>query len=261
MRDRPAGRAVMRQVWEQLGFLHWPVDAAALARLLPPGLDVDLFEGVAYVGIVPFTIPLTRAAAFGARIAPAFHEINVRTYVHRGGRDPGVWFFSLDATSLLAVAGARVAYRLPYFAADIAMEVTTDPGTGLLAVEVPLRPAPIARGVPRAVPAGRAGGRGRAGLARALPGRALPPVFVVGRRAADRARPPRAVPAATGRRRRRRADADVRGGPAAGGRARATRRWCTTPEASTSRSSAPALTTARGPIGQGPSKFAGVTQW
>ena len=89
MRDRPAGRAVMRQVWEQLGFLHWPVDAAALARLLPPGLDVDLFEGVAYVGIVPFTIPLTRAAGFGARIAPAFHEINVRTYVHRGGRDPG----------------------------------------------------------------------------------------------------------------------------------------------------------------------------
>jgi uncharacterized protein YqjF (DUF2071 family) len=119
MRDRPAGRAIMRQVWEQLGFLHWPVDAAALARLLPPGLDVDLFEGVAYVGIVPFTIPLTRAAGFGARIAPAFHEINVRTYVHRGGRDPGVWFFRLDAPSLLAVAGARVAYRLPVVGSEL----------------------------------------------------------------------------------------------------------------------------------------------
>jgi uncharacterized protein YqjF (DUF2071 family) len=66
-------------------------------------------------------------------MAPAFHEINVRTYVHRGGRDPGVWFFSLDATSRLAVAGARAAYRLPYFAADIAREVTTDPATGFLA--------------------------------------------------------------------------------------------------------------------------------
>src|SRR3982750_4071621 len=79
MRDRPEGRPVMRQVWEQLGFLHWPVDAAALACLLPPGLEVDLFEGVAYVGIIPFTIPLTEVAAIGARMAPAFHELNVRT--------------------------------------------------------------------------------------------------------------------------------------------------------------------------------------
>jgi uncharacterized protein YqjF (DUF2071 family) len=54
-------------------------------------------------------------------MAPAFHEINVRTYVHRGGRDPGVWFFSLDATSRLAVAGARLGYGLPYFAAAIAL--------------------------------------------------------------------------------------------------------------------------------------------
>jgi len=134
-RERPTGRPVMRQVWEQLGFLHWPIAAEVIARLLPPGLEVDTFDGVTYVGIVPFTIPLTRAAALGAPMAPAFHEINVRTYVHRGGRDPGVWFFSLDATSLLAVAGARVAYRLPYFPADIAMEVTTDPETGLLAVK------------------------------------------------------------------------------------------------------------------------------
>jgi hypothetical protein len=54
-------------------------------------------------------------------LAPAFHEINLRTYVHRGGRDPGVWFFSLDAASRLAVAGARAVYRLPYFHARIRM--------------------------------------------------------------------------------------------------------------------------------------------
>ena len=217
MRERPAGRAVMRQVWEQLGFLHWPVDAAALAPLLPPGLDVDVFEGVAYVGIVPFTIPLTRAAAFGARIAPAFHEINVRTYVHRDGRDPGVWFFSLDATSLLAVAGARVAYRLPYFAADIALEVTTDPGTGLLAVKYRCgrRRSPAAFHA-RYLPVGPVAAAAP-GTLEHLPGRAVSPVFVVGRRPADRARPPHPVPATTGRRRRRRADADVRGRPASAG--------------------------------------------
>jgi uncharacterized protein YqjF (DUF2071 family) len=40
-------------------------------------------------------------------------QINVRTYVRRGGV-PGLWFFSLDATNPVAVWGARLAYRLPY---------------------------------------------------------------------------------------------------------------------------------------------------
>lgn len=109
----------MRQVWRHLGFLHWPVDRDAVARLLPPTLEVDTFAGAAYLGIVPFTIPLTRTPRLGVPMAPAFHEINLRTYVHRGGSDPGVWFFSLEATSRLAVAGARLAYGLPYFHARI----------------------------------------------------------------------------------------------------------------------------------------------
>jgi uncharacterized protein len=125
MRERPPGRPVMRQIWRHLAFLHWPVEQGDVARLLPPGLDVDTFDGAAYVGIVPFTIPLTRSGLLGIPMAPAFHEINLRTYVHRGGRDPGVWFWSLDATSRLAVAGARLFYRLPYFTADI----TLDDGT------------------------------------------------------------------------------------------------------------------------------------
>ncbi len=123
VRERPQGRAVMRQLWRHLGFLHWPVPPAAIAPHLPPGLRVDTFDGAAYVGVVPFTIPLTRTALGGLPIAPAFHELNVRTYVHRDGRDPGVWFFSLDAASRLAVAGARVAYGLPYFHARMSMEV------------------------------------------------------------------------------------------------------------------------------------------
>ncbi|HXU06893.1 MAG TPA: DUF2071 domain-containing protein [Polyangia bacterium] len=135
MRERPDGRPVMRQIWEHLAFLHWPVTPDQMPGLLPPGLELDTFEGVAYVGIVPFTIPLTRTARLGAPMAPAFHEINLRTYVHRGGRDPGVWFFSLDATSRLAVAGARLAYKLPYFAADITMKVATDAASGHATVD------------------------------------------------------------------------------------------------------------------------------
>jgi uncharacterized protein YqjF (DUF2071 family) len=126
-RARPTGAPVMRQRWCRLGFFHWPVDPAAIARLLPPGLDVDTFDGVAYVGLVPFTIPLSRSARLGLPICPPFHEANLRTYVHRGGRDPGVWFFSLDAQSRLAVAGARLAYRLPYFHARMSMEVAGAP--------------------------------------------------------------------------------------------------------------------------------------
>jgi hypothetical protein len=126
LRERPPGRRVMRQIWRHLGFLHWPVAPEEIARSLPRGLEVDTFGGAAYVGIVPFTIPLTRTGRLGVPIAPAFHEINLRTYVHRGGRDPGVWFYSLDATSRLAVAGARIGYGLPYFAADITLREAGD---------------------------------------------------------------------------------------------------------------------------------------
>jgi uncharacterized protein YqjF (DUF2071 family) len=129
VRERPPGRAVMRQIWRHLAFLHWPIAPAAIAPLLPPGLDVDTFAGDAYVGLVPFTIPLTRTALGGVPMAPAFHELNLRTYVHRAGRDPGVWFFSLDAASRLAVAGARFAYGLPYFHARMRMDVAGGEGT------------------------------------------------------------------------------------------------------------------------------------
>jgi hypothetical protein len=125
MREPTGAPAVMRQVWSHLAFLHWPVEPAAVAPLLPRGLEVDLFEGRAYVGVVPFTI--------GGLLR--FHEINVRTYVHRGGRDPGVWFFSLDAASRLAVAGARLAYKLPYFFAQIEMAVVAPTEAGGLVID------------------------------------------------------------------------------------------------------------------------------
>ena len=124
---RSKARQVMRQVWRHLGFLHWPIASAAIAPLLPPGLEVDTFDGVGYLGVVPFTIPLSRTPRLGLPVAPAFHELNLRTYVHRDGRDPGVWFFSLDATSRLAVAGARLGYHLPYFHAGISMELSEGP--------------------------------------------------------------------------------------------------------------------------------------
>lgn len=101
--------------WRDLAFLHWRVDAALLQRLLPAGLSCDTFDGCGWVGVVPFRMAATRVRWLPPVPTTAgFLELNVRTYV-RAGERPGVWFFSLDAASRLAVGGARAGFGLPYF--------------------------------------------------------------------------------------------------------------------------------------------------
>jgi len=108
-----------RQSWHDLLFAHWPVDVRALRERVPAGLELDLYDGQAWVGIVPFD--MTNVAP---RFVPAvpgisgFPELNVRTYVTVGGK-PGVYFFSLDAESAIAVRLARAMLKLPYFTASI----------------------------------------------------------------------------------------------------------------------------------------------
>jgi uncharacterized protein YqjF (DUF2071 family) len=112
----------MRMRWCDLLFAHWSMDPDALRRLLPAGLDLDLFAGHAYLGAVPFTMQ-----GVSPRLVPdvphlhAFPELNLRTYVTHGGK-PGVWFFSLDAGQRLAVRVARRFFHLPYF--DARFEIT-----------------------------------------------------------------------------------------------------------------------------------------
>jgi uncharacterized protein YqjF (DUF2071 family) len=118
----PAGPWVMAQSWHDLLFAHWPVDAAVLWPLLPSQLQVDTFEGQAWLAVVPFR--MTGVRLRGTPAMPwlsAFPELNVRTYVTTGGK-PGVWFFSLDAANSLAVAIARAWFRLPYFRARMSCE-------------------------------------------------------------------------------------------------------------------------------------------
>ena len=107
----------MRQTWNALLFAHWPVPPAALAARLPPGLTLDTFGGEAWLGLVPFRMtgvrlrglpPIPTAARLG--------EVNLRTYVTVGGK-PGVWVFSLDDESPLAVAVARATFFLTYYRA------------------------------------------------------------------------------------------------------------------------------------------------
>src|SRR3954462_5743825 len=110
----PSGPWTLAQSWEDLLFAHWRVDAGQVRKLVPPGLELDEHDGSAWLGVTPFvltgfrlrgTLPLPRVSAFP--------ELNVRTYVTVDDR-PGIWFFSLDTPSRLAVEGARRAYKLPY---------------------------------------------------------------------------------------------------------------------------------------------------
>ncbi|MEO8382673.1 MAG: DUF2071 domain-containing protein [Acidobacteriota bacterium] len=124
----PDQMVLLHQNWHHLLFLHWEVPVGELQALLPSRLTVDTFEGKAYVALVPFSLSGVRAT-----LTPAlpwishFHEINVRTYVHAKGSDPGVWFFSLDASSKLAVAAARAAYKLSYYEAEMKFEAGRGP--------------------------------------------------------------------------------------------------------------------------------------
>ena len=117
----PGGLWRMAQRWNDLLFAHWPIAAAELAPLLPASLVPDTFDGHAWVGVVPFRMDQVRSRAAGSRTltvpgTASFPELNLRTYVRsRLTGESGVYFFSLDAASLLAVMGARTLFHLPYF--------------------------------------------------------------------------------------------------------------------------------------------------
>jgi uncharacterized protein YqjF (DUF2071 family) len=113
----------MGQTWEDLLFAHWRVPAEELRRHVPAELEVEEADGSAWLGLTPFRVTSLRAR--GALPLPgvsSFLELNVRTYVRAGDGRPGIWFFSLDASSRLAVQAARRSYRLPYFHARLTLE-------------------------------------------------------------------------------------------------------------------------------------------
>ncbi|WP_434386747.1 YqjF family protein [Melittangium boletus] len=129
---RPDERPVMYQRWRHLLFLHWSLPVDVVAPLLPKGLTLDTFDGRAWIGLVPFTMRGVRPRGLPAvGFLSDFHETNVRTYVHAGGKDPGVWFFSLEAANAIAVRLARAWFKLPYHYARMSLDLA--PAGGSLA--------------------------------------------------------------------------------------------------------------------------------
>jgi uncharacterized protein YqjF (DUF2071 family) len=117
----PATPWVMGQTWDDLLFVHYRVPIETLRPLVPEGLEVQEHSGTGWLSVTPFVITGLRARGLlPLPYASSFRELNVRTYVTRDEK-PGIWFFSLDASSQIAVEAARRLYRLPYFRADISV--------------------------------------------------------------------------------------------------------------------------------------------
>lgn len=113
---RPPKDPVMRQSWERLFFAHARCDADRLAASLPAGLELQTFDGDAWLGFVPFAM---RSLRFSSLPWPDFFETNLRTYVNHPVHGPGVWFYSLDASGYLPCLAARNSFNLPYCCAGL----------------------------------------------------------------------------------------------------------------------------------------------
>ncbi len=114
---------VMCQSWRDMTFLHWAYDPDVVERLLPDGLEPELWDGAAWVGLTPFRVERARPPL----VPPLprfsyFPETNVRTYaIGPTGRD-GIWFLTLEVDSLITMVGARVGYGVAYRWAEMRVE-------------------------------------------------------------------------------------------------------------------------------------------
>lgn len=111
----PVPRPMMVHRWQRVGFVHRPYEPHLVQRLLPPGLEVDRFDGAAWIGIIPFRLEV-RLPPWWPAIpwATTTLETNLRTYVRGPDGRRGIYFFYLDASRLIPVLAARAWYGIPY---------------------------------------------------------------------------------------------------------------------------------------------------
>lgn len=123
----PGGAWAGFQSWRHLLFLHWPVEGGIVRPYIPDGLELDTFDGQAWISVVPFRIREARAR--GLPPIPGFSsvdEINVRTYVRNRHGKKGVFFLKIGASKWWVAAGARMIFKLPYLSASISMQSEAD---------------------------------------------------------------------------------------------------------------------------------------
>ncbi len=109
----------MSQNWDQLLFAHWPVKAEVLEARIPQEFTLDTYDGYAWIAVVPFLMNKVKFRYLPEiPMTNRFLELNVRTYIKYKEKS-GVYFFSLDASNLLAVEAARIWFGLPYLRAEM----------------------------------------------------------------------------------------------------------------------------------------------
>jgi uncharacterized protein YqjF (DUF2071 family) len=126
-RPLPTGRWMMTQRWNDILFAHWRVPASALAPFLPDGLQPDLFQGSAWLGVVPLW--MDRFSFRGMPTIPgtsSFPELHLRTYVSDQIGTPGIFNLTVDIGSLLAMTGARFVFRIPCNWAEMRLNQRTE---------------------------------------------------------------------------------------------------------------------------------------
>jgi uncharacterized protein YqjF (DUF2071 family) len=110
----PDGKWHYYQEWNRVLFFHWAAPAEVLRKAVPKGLELDLFEGKAWISLVPFTMENIRPRQLPP-FAPIsdFHEVNLRTYVIHNNI-PGVYFISIEAQKWLSAKLSKGISGLPY---------------------------------------------------------------------------------------------------------------------------------------------------
>jgi uncharacterized protein YqjF (DUF2071 family) len=115
---------IMTQKWDNLLFAHWPVSVQSLRPFIPEMLELDTYDGYAWIGVIAFEMSRIRLRCLpDIPFTAPFPEINVRTYV-KANKRPGVFFMTLDASNPFIIQAARIWYRLPYYRAS--MFITRD---------------------------------------------------------------------------------------------------------------------------------------
>jgi uncharacterized protein YqjF (DUF2071 family) len=112
---------VVSMAWRDVLVASWAVDPDVVAGRLPDGLEVDTYDGRAWLSVVPFVMGDVRPAGVPAFAGRTFRELNLRTYV-TGDRGPGIYFYNLDADDAVGVALARALFKLPYYRADVRVD-------------------------------------------------------------------------------------------------------------------------------------------
>ncbi|MGG1677746.1 YqjF family protein [Neobacillus sp. NRS-1170] len=118
----PSKYWIMRQTWKNLLFLHWPISLEKLRPYVPSSLQIDTYNGSAWLGVILFVIEgIYPRGISSVSVTPKFPEINVRTYVQCDGK-PGIYFLSIDVQNWASLNIAKRWYRLPYYSSEISFQ-------------------------------------------------------------------------------------------------------------------------------------------